>query len=381
MSEVFTESLQNQLLIDQFNKECVNSAVGSEWSLHQLSPYIGKIKSSIAKYLIENFTQKGDLIFDPFCGAGTIPLEAWSLGRNAIGNDLNKYAFILTSAKLSPPNSLNEIISEIEKYDKEVSERVKTVNLANVPEWVQAFFHPETLREIIVWTEILKTEESWFILSCLLGILHHQRPGFLSHPSSHTVPYLRTNKFPKGEFPSLYEYRSVKDRLIKKIIRATKKQPNFDLGIGRHCYNEDASKLIVREKIDAIITSPPYMRQLNYARDNRLRLWFLGVENHKVLDEIISPKEIDFIKIITDCLKNWNEMLSSNGKCILFLGDNYSKKYKVTLPEIISNILINDIGKYELTFKHESLIPSNRRVRRDHSGNKIETILVFQKIA
>jgi adenine-specific DNA methylase len=53
----------------------------SEFTLHQLSPYIGKIKSSIAGELIERFTSKGDLVIDPFAGAGTIPFEAVIRGR------------------------------------------------------------------------------------------------------------------------------------------------------------------------------------------------------------------------------------------------------------------------------------------------------------
>ena len=130
----------------------------------------------------------------------------------------------------------------------------------------------------------------------------------------------------------------------------------------------------------AIITSPPYMRKLDYARDNRLRLWFLGVNNSKELDKTISPKETDFIEMMTSCLIAWKNILGENGKCVLFLGDNYSKKYKKNLPEVIEHIAIKELGGYSLIFKHMSIIPQNRRVRRGYQGNKSETILVFQKI-
>jgi len=39
------------------------------------------------------------------------------------------------------------------------------------------------------------------------------------------------------------------------------------------------------ESIDAVITSPPYMDALDYARDNRLRLWFLGINDYKQIME------------------------------------------------------------------------------------------------
>ena len=211
--------VDKEKLSELFSIHCSDSTVGTEWSFHQLSPYIGKIKSSIAEFLIGNFTQPGAWVCDPFCGAGTIPFEAWSLNRNVIANDLNKYAHVLTLAKLFPPDSLETVLKDIEKYHKIVQRNKKKIDLRKVPKWVRVFFHKETLRETIAWFEILQKNDSNFLLACILGILHHQRPGFLSFPSSHTVPYLRKKSFPPNDFPQLYQYRSVKGRLIKKAKR------------------------------------------------------------------------------------------------------------------------------------------------------------------
>jgi len=367
-------------LIEIFDATCLSSVVGTESSFHQLSPYIGKIKSSIASFLIDNFTEIEDTIYDPFCGAGTIPFQGWILGRNVIANDLNSYAIILTKAKLFPPSSIDEVINKIESFDIVVKERKKTIDLRKVPSWVRNFFHKETLREIISWFTLLHENDEQFLTACLLGILHHQRPGFLSFPSSHTVPYLRINKFPREEFPQLYEYRDVKNRLIKKVKRAFKRVPVLQSSASRLCYNNDASILRLNTQVDAIISSPPYMRQLDYARDNRLRLWFLSISDYKTLDTKISPKEDDFLSIMRKCLINWKLILKNGGKCILFLGDNYSKKYKKRLPEVLEQMVIEEVGNYKLIFKHQSIIPTKRRVRRNYRGNNSETILVFEKI-
>ena len=373
--------IDKEKLTELFSIQCSDSTVGTEWSLHQLSPYIGKIKSSIAKFLIENFTRPGAYICDPFCGAGTIPLEAWSLNRRVIANDLNKYAHVLTLAKLFPPNSFETVLADIEKYDEIVQINKQKVDLRKVPKWVREFFHKETLRETIAWFQILQKNDSNFLLACILGILHHQRPGFLSYPSSHTVPYLRKKSFPPSKHPQLYQYRSVKDRLIKKANRAFKRTPNLNENIERICFIEDARNINFNEiQVDAIISSPPYMRRLDYARDNRLRLWFLGIDNSKKMDTIISPKETDFIAMMRECLINWKRILKRKGKCILFLGDNYSKKYKMNLPEVIEQIAITEVKGYKLIFKHISVIPQNRRVRRAYQGNKAETIIVLEKI-
>src|SRR5438309_815023 len=87
----------------RWREPCANA----ECSLHQLSPYIGKVKSSIAGELVEQYSRKGDLVVDPFAGAGTIPLEAAIRGRRAFAADISPYARILCHAKLSPPRSLD----------------------------------------------------------------------------------------------------------------------------------------------------------------------------------------------------------------------------------------------------------------------------------
>lgn len=366
-------------LIEDFSRNCTQSVIGSEYTFHQLAPYIGKVKSSIAAYLVNNFTSVGDTILDPFCGAGTIPFEAWCLGRNVIANDLNAYANVLTLAKLFPPSSEAEIHIQIGEYSELVSEKVKDLSLENVPTWVRDFFHPETLKEILAWVDVLKEDKQWFLLSCLLGILHHQRPGFLSYPSSHTVPYLRIEKFPKLSYPELYEYRSVPDRLLKKAKRAFKRTPSLNYDLTRIVSSIDARDLSFGLKVDAIITSPPYMRQLDYARDNRLRLWFLGVTDWRKLEPLVSPAEDVFVEMIQTCINKWDYSLKQGGRCVLFLGDNYSKKFKLTLPEMMDSFFYNSIGSYELEFKHQSIIPDNRRVRREGKGNKSEILLVYRK--
>jgi len=160
------------------------SALRSETTLHQLSPYIGKIKSSMAASLIAQFTREGQLVYDPFSGSGTVALEAWLARRRVIANDLSPYAALLSKAKLFPYISAEKALADIEQASKEVSQTVKQVDLRFVPKWVRQFFHPETLRETIAWATVLKNQKKDFLLSCLLGILHHQRPGFLSYPNA-----------------------------------------------------------------------------------------------------------------------------------------------------------------------------------------------------
>lgn len=279
------------------------SVVGTECTLHQLSPYIGKMKSLMAKSLVENFSTPGDTIYDPFVGCGTIALEGWILDRNVIANDLSSYAYALTMGKINPMKSEHTIIETIENISIEIEEESREINLNSIPKWVRDFFNDQTLSEIVVWKDKLISKENYFLLSCLLGILHHQRPGFLSYPSSHTVPYLRDKKFPPKDYPELYSYRPLRSRLQKKALRAIKRLPNLNDCYTRICFNENSENLKLPKIVDCIISSPPYMRRLDYGRDNRLRLWVMGDSDWKGLDQVASPSESNFWKAWKNVLR------------------------------------------------------------------------------
>ena len=144
-------------------------------------------------------------------------------------------------------------------------------DLRSVPQWVRKFFHPRTLREALAFRDACVEREDHFLLACLLGILHHQRPGFLSYPSSHLVPYLRDRKFPRDIYPEMYERRDVFTRLQAKVRRAFRRPPIPYSG-SRRVLAVDAREFPRVRNVRAVITSPPYMNELDYVRDNRLRL-------------------------------------------------------------------------------------------------------------
>jgi hypothetical protein len=355
------------------------SAAGTESTLHQISPYIGKLKSTIARSLIAEFTKQSDIVYDPFSGCGTIALEAWLAQRHAIAADLNPYAHALTRAKLFPDLNLEKALKKLRSASQAASAQSPLIDLRAVPAWVRKFFHPETLRETIALNHILRERRLWFLQACLLGILHHQRPGFLSYPSCHTVPYLRLESFPRCRFPALYDHRPVQCRLEAKVMRALRRVPITDQSLTRQPFLRDARYFVPQYRVDAIITSPPYMKRLDYGRDNRLRLWCLGIADWKSLDKKISPREHAFVSLMRDCFYVWKDVLRPGGRCVLILGDSHSRLYRAALPEMIKHIATAEVGGYEIDGQYTENIPDARRVRRGLSGNRLETILVLKR--
>jgi hypothetical protein len=358
----------------RWQEPCANS----ECSLHQLAPYIGKLKSSIAGELVEKYSRPGDLVADPFAGAGTIPLEAIIRGRRAFGSDISPYASILAKAKMSPPRSLDAALDRAELLLKEAAD-LPAPDLRKVPAWVRAFFHPATLRETLSFGTVCRRPGNEFFMACLLGILHHQRPGFLSYPSSHLVPYLRDRKYPRGKFPEMYAYRELRPRLIAKISRSYKRfvKPQSSAIVG--FANIAVQQLVLPAHIGALITSPPYMNALDYGRDNRLRLWLIDPSLVNRVDNDGTQRRQAFINAITSLATKIESALKPRGHCIFVVGEAFRRSFEAHPSDAVIAIMAQDAPSLHLKAILTDEIPDVRRARRECMGVKTEHVLVFQR--
>ena len=358
----------------RWKEPCANT----ECSLHQLSPYIGKIKSSIAGELVERFSEPGDLVVDPFAGAGTIPLEAVIRGRRAYGADISPYACILSKAKLSPPRSLDAALDLAEKAFREATQ-LPTPDLAQVPLWVRRFFHADTLREALNFAEVCRPAGNEFLMACLLGILHHQRPGFLSYPSSHLVPYLRDKKYPRQRFPELYAYRELKPRLLAKIERGYKRFVMPRSAFFEGFVATPVQDLAFPSSVGALITSPPYMNALDYGRDNRLRLWFIEPKLVEKVDNDVTQRRQAFINGIRSLAGKVERSLKPKGYCIFVVGEEFRRSFEAHPSDAVIAIISEEARSLRLKAVVADKIPDVRRTRRECKGVKTEHVLVFQR--
>ena len=328
----------------------------TESTLHQLSPYIGKLKSVIARDLISRYSKPGALVADMFCGSGTVPLEAALLGRRVFASDASAYAMTLTRAKLQAPTNTELALEELQST-LSIAETSPLPDLRRVPRWVRQFFHPKTLKESIRLIEQFKRNQNYFFLACLLGILHHQRPGFLSYPSSHLVPYLRTKKFPKSVHPHLFEYRSIAPRLDSKVRRALKRAPQTGLYALVSGIAEDSIDVVdLPKNIDCVITSPPYMNALDYVRDNRLRLWFLGETASTTSDRTLSSLR-NFRSSIASLAIQLREKMRVGGFCVFVVGDRTRRSGQQFPSEGISFNILRPSSEFGFAARNQGHYP------------------------
>lgn len=356
---------------------------GRESSLQQLAPFVGKLKTGIVHSLIEHFSRQGDWVLDPFSGCGVVPFEALLLGRKAKANDLSPYAVCLTSGKLSAPATIDQAESRCEQLIDYVHDRWKLHDLRFVDSWVRLFFHPKTLKETLAAFEFCRSRRDWFLAACLCGILHHQRPGFLSYPASHMVPYLRTTLFPADKFPQLYTYRSLAERLRKKVKRAYRRANLPANWTQRHyeVIKRNARCLpLADNSVDLILTSPPYYDALDYARDNRLRLWFLGQRDWKALNRRLTTSNSKYEDQMRECLKEMHRVLRPGKFCLLVVGEVQRNGNTRDTGSVLGR-LAHEVtsGGFVLDCVVEDSIPDERRSRRGTRTTRVEKILVLAK--
>ncbi len=334
----------------------------------------------MARSLIETWTHRGDLIVDPFCGCGVVTLEAAANGRRVIAGDWNPYAVLLTKAKLFPPPSLRVAQVRLSNVWDRSRELLNKQDLRNVPPWVRQFLHPETLRSALAFRDACVDGGDNFLLACLLGILHHQRPGFLSYPCSHLVPYLRERNFPRRSYPHMYEERDVLARLQAKICR-TFRRPPAAYDQSRRVLHTDARELPSIRGIRAVITSPPYMNELDYIRDNRLRLWLMGRSLPDGLELTGRNREQAFTSLLNVVCARLAPGIERGGYFILVVGDVTRGGRIGYTAELTENVFKgeSELRTFTLSGVYRDTIPDIRRSRRECRGTRAETVLVYRK--
>jgi DNA methylase len=70
--------------------------------VHGFHSYPARMHPLTARRLIESFSRPGEVVLDPFCGSGTVLVEARLAGRACVGVDANPLAVRLARLKLWP---------------------------------------------------------------------------------------------------------------------------------------------------------------------------------------------------------------------------------------------------------------------------------------
>jgi hypothetical protein len=296
---------------------------GHGW--HSLCSFPGKLKPAIAHNLVRTFVPEGGRLFDPFAGVGTIPFEAGLQGRLAYGLELSPAAHAVAHAKTCPPEGARcyEITANLQEFLLNASpteDELRDVETLGFNGKINEYYEEQTLREIVLARRFFLEHppgkpEEYFVLACLLHILHGNRPYALSRRSHPITPYK-----PSGPF----EYRPLVDHLRTKIALSLEEELPPDFVRGK-VFLHDATTWWPQEidDLDAVITSPPFYDSTRFYSANWLRLWFAGWSSAdfkgRPLGFVEERQKRDF-GVYVPILRQARERLKPDGVLVFHLG-------------------------------------------------------------
>ncbi|UAJ10683.1 TRM11 family SAM-dependent methyltransferase [Glacieibacterium megasporae] len=275
---------------------------------HNVFRYPAKFHPPIARRLIELFSSSGETILDPFCGSGTLLVEAASLGRNSVGTDVDPLAILIARAKTVGVNrtSLDATVAvfvewceeqrrdDLDRFGpfdldigSEILDGLRPEIAAFIPElprighWFRnrVVLQLATLRRRVA---DIQDEHSRRILTlCFASIIRNSSNADPVPVSGLEVTSHMLAREAKG--------RTIDPWLLMK--RATAKTVAATVAFAQ--VRDPEARCVVREAdarhldrttigaVDAIITSPPYLTAVDYYRRHTLEMYWLGLTERR----------------------------------------------------------------------------------------------------
>jgi hypothetical protein len=117
------------------------------------------------------------------------------------------------------------------------------------------------------------------------------------------------------------------------------------------------------------------MNALDYGRDNRLRLWFLGVDSAWNLDEAVPRRVPAFAELMSQTARILKRALKPTGTTILVVGESQRSNRRLKSDAIVKTAFATEGWRLMDIFSDS--VPDIRRSRRECSATSSEQIMVF----
>ncbi|MHB8351257.1 MAG: DNA methyltransferase [Thermoplasmata archaeon] len=254
--------------------------------LHEV-PYRACFKPQLPRFFIERLTAPGEVVYDPFMGRGTTPLEAALLGRIPWGCDMNPLGTILLTPRLAPPRPA-AVAARLHRIDWDAT--------TEIPDELLVFYHPATLGHIVALRGYLAARQQdgtlddidrWIRMVALTRLTGHS-PGFLSVytlPPNQAVSVVSQKKInaARQQVPPRREIVPLILRKSNALLAGLGSGPRRRLaqaarGARLITGNSECTPELPSGSVHLVVTSPPFLNVVDYVGDNWLRAWFCGIE-------------------------------------------------------------------------------------------------------
>ncbi len=330
-------------------------------SFHPMASYLASFPAALAHAFIARYSRPGDVVFDPFSGRGTVPLQACAEGRIGVGNDLNPIAHLLTAAKVEPATRAEALTritalrlgwaSDAASWDQLGGEIVSDgsgprawapaagsgegprAGAERVAPEVAVSFHPRTLGQLLFVRSSLRLDDpvDQFVAAAITGILHGKSASYLSEVMPNTFSmaprYVRHYVERTGFTPA---QKDVFDGAVAKVERLHRQPLPSRTGVALFGDARDAglrARAALRarsmpDRVRLVVGSPPYLRVVKYGYYNWLRAWFCGWHASAIdaaLDD--AHHREPYLAFMTDVLAGLRTVLTDDAVIVLVIGD------------------------------------------------------------
>lgn len=260
-------------------RDLVPEISNRSYATHGIDKYPAKMVPHLARYAIKEVSKVGELVFDPFCGCGTVLVESCLLGRRSVGIDVNPVAVLLARAK--------SVTFNVDKFIESAlavvvaAKRMSVVPRMPEPRWLPFWFTTGTLNKLrklrcAIGKAAVSARFRSLLRTCLILAV---RRCSLADPRS-PKPFIsrRSRELRKGRhFDSFRIFADVAVQLcksVKEYSNALSDPPaiaRVSAGDARKATGNQV------ERVDAVVTSPPYLSAQDYYRSSKLELAVSGL--------------------------------------------------------------------------------------------------------
>ena len=283
---------------------------------HGFHSYPARMHPLTARRLIEGLSRPGDLVLDPFCGSGTVLVEARLAGRAAIGVDANPLAVRLSRLKITPmrererarlveaARGIAALADERRKGKAGPTRRYGPPDLDMFQPHV--LLELDSLRSGLDALPDLPTREALeLVLSAILTKLSRRT----SDTSGHEIERRLAGGFPARLFVRKTEELAARLAEIEVALAA----PMPDRSPAAVVFEGDARELagVPERRVALAVTSPPYPGNYDYLEHHAARLRWLRLPPGRFdRAEIGARRRLDPLGA-REGARRWREELSS----------------------------------------------------------------------
>jgi hypothetical protein len=281
--------------VDTFTNEFWTSKQRAASRLHEIS-YRACFKPQLPRFFVDRLTDPGDVVYDPFMGRGTTPLEAALAGRVPAGCDVNPLSEVLVRPRLEPPE-LADVDTRLDEIDLDAPRPEAAGELLDD---LLVFYHPETLRELVALRAYLLEKDEGAGLDAVDRWI---RMVAVSRLTGHSSGFFSVYTLPPNQAVSAESQRKINERRcqvpsrrhVPDLIQRKSSSLLRDLsGRERETLSVVAERSLLLTgpasatpevadgSVALVVTSPPFLDVVDYARDNWLRCWFCGISADEV---------------------------------------------------------------------------------------------------